>query len=81
MGEFGDIGINVYEVEKVLDKRLREDRVEYLLKWAGYEDPADDAWVPAEKCYCTHLINEFEKPDFLQEPPKTFSNTPWRRLI
>ena len=28
---------NVYIVEEILDKRIENDRVEYLVKWVGYE--------------------------------------------
>ena len=37
-----------YQVEALLDSRTRKRRVEYLVKWAGYNDPADNSWEPRE---------------------------------
>ena len=38
-----------YEVEKVLDKRVKKgNTVEYLVKWKNYDDPDDNTWEPAD---------------------------------
>ena len=36
----------IYRVKKVLRKRKRNGKVEYLVKWKGYEDPKFNSWVP-----------------------------------
>ena len=36
----------IYRVEKVLRKRKRNGKMEYLVKWKGYEDPKFNSWVP-----------------------------------
>ena len=37
-----------YEVEKIVDKRVRYKRDEYLVKWVGYPD-SDNTWQPHYK--------------------------------
>uniref|UniRef100_A0A914YUV3 Chromo domain-containing protein n=1 Tax=Panagrolaimus superbus TaxID=310955 RepID=A0A914YUV3_9BILA len=51
---------NEYVVEKILDKRGHGRKVEYLIKWRGYDDPIENTWEPVENCDCPDLITEFE---------------------
>lgn len=56
-----------YEVEKILNKRLRLKKVQYQVKWKGYDKPT---WEPEEYLSgCQDLIEEFEK-DPLEKAPK-----------
>ncbi len=50
-----------YKIEKILDKTLKDGRILYKVKWAGW--PLDDStWEPLENMTsCVTLINEYEK--------------------
>jgi len=52
-----------YEVEKVKDKRLKRGKVEYLIKWRGFDDPKEDTWEPlgSLKGAADEAIKKFEK--------------------
>lgn len=49
-----------WEVEKILDVRVRDGIKEYLLKWVGY-DESESTWEPQEYLSCKKLLREFEK--------------------
>ncbi|VVC35001.1 Chromo/chromo shadow domain,Chromo domain, conserved site,Chromo domain,Chromo domain-like,Chromo, partial [Cinara cedri] len=49
-----------YIVERVLGKRLKNKKIEYLLKWKNYTDK-DNSWEPVSHLDCDELIFEFEE--------------------
>lgn len=50
---------SVFEVEKVLNRRIRRGKTEYLIKWKGYGDE-ESTWEVEKNCTnCSELINEF----------------------
>ena len=54
-------GGEVYEVEKILEKRMKKGKAEYLIKWKGYEDESENTWEPVDNLDCDDKIQEFEK--------------------
>ena len=63
-----------YEVEKVLDKRVKKGQVEYLVKWKNYDDPDDNTWEPADNLKeAKPTIDKFEKVvQFIFHPKESF---------
>ena len=50
---------DVFEVEKVLEKRFRKGRVEYFVKWKNYDETT---WEPLKNLTNVQaLIDKFEK--------------------
>lgn len=62
-----------YEVEKILDSRLFRNKLQYLVKWKGYDDSHNDWEVVGNVKNSKHLINEFHKR--FPQAPKQVSAT------
>merc|ERR1711909_268371 len=49
MGRGLNMSDEEYEVEKILEKRVKKGgQIEYLVKWKNYDDPDDNTWEPAD---------------------------------
>ena len=51
-------GTQEYEVEKILKKRSRRGRVQYLVHWKGYPD-SENSWIPEKNLHAPNLLSEF----------------------
>ena len=62
-------GYEEWHVEEVLDSRIQRRRLQYLVKWVGYDRPD---WEPAEGVNKLEAVDQFhwhylEKPGLLPE--------------
>lgn len=48
-----------YEVEEIVDKRIKEGKVEYFIKWKNYPS-SENTWEPVLHLECAEMINQFE---------------------
>jgi hypothetical protein len=52
--------MNMYEVEKIVDKKIVEGTPRYLIKWVGYME-CESTWEPAENLTnCKEMLQRFE---------------------
>ena len=51
----------IFEVEKILAKRRRDDENEYLIKWKGYDREEDNTWEKQENLVCDQMLRCFEE--------------------
>ncbi|KAE9522227.1 hypothetical protein AGLY_017376 [Aphis glycines] len=49
-----------YPIEKILHKRTKKGKVEYLLKWQGFNE-FFNSWEPQKNLKCDKLIKNFEE--------------------
>ena len=50
----------VFEVDKILEKRVKGKRTEYLVKWKHFDDPEEDTWETGSNLG-EDIVKEFEK--------------------
>ena len=53
-----------WEIEKIIDKKRRRNRIEYLVRWRGY-DSYENSWLPvSELKNARQAIADYEKSEF-----------------
>lgn len=58
-----------YVVEQITDKRLKNGRTEYLVKWQGYP-VSESTWEPIENLKAVmNIVNDFELAQKKKNPP------------
>lgn len=55
-----EIGEQVYEVETLVDRRIKRGSTQYLVRWSGF-GPEDDTWEAKSNILDKNLICEFER--------------------
>lgn len=51
---------DVFEIDSIIDKRKKKNKVEYLVKWKGYKF-SECTWEPKENILSKNMIKIFEK--------------------
>ncbi|RZF48229.1 hypothetical protein LSTR_LSTR006196 [Laodelphax striatellus] len=47
-----------YDVDRILGKRIRKEKLYYLVKWKGYPE-SEASWEPEENLDCDKLLRDF----------------------
>ncbi len=63
----------VFIVEKVINKKVENGKIYYLLKWKHYPDSAN-TWEPVENLNCHDLVLEYEQAQH-HMPGSIFGNS------
>eukprot|EP00118_Oscarella_pearsei_P025748 m.308701 g.308701 ORF g.308701 m.308701 type:complete len:183 (+) comp44537_c0_seq1:87-635(+) len=65
----------VFQVEKVVAHRTKDEEIEYFLKWKGYSSSMN-TWEPSGHMNCPGLVREYWKENEDQSPTKKIVTSP-----
>jgi len=57
-------GGQVFQVKAILGKRKLRGKVEYKVRWLGYEDPKEDTWELETNMHCPDMVKEFNERQY-----------------
>ncbi|XP_066289466.1 chromo domain-containing protein cec-1-like isoform X2 [Branchiostoma lanceolatum] len=61
---------DVFEVEGILDQRMRRGRPEYLIRWLGFDED-DDTWEPEKNLMgCEEILEEWKRKWLAAQTPR-----------
>lgn len=63
---------DVYDVERIVDSRIKNGKKQYLIKWVGYSE-SENTWEMEENLMCGELLEEYKKKEM--EAKKTATST------
>jgi Chromo (CHRromatin Organisation MOdifier) domain len=55
-----DVEATEFEVERIIDKRIKQGKEQFRIRWSGYEEKGD-TWEPVKNLNCPDKIQEFEE--------------------
>lgn len=64
-----------YEVDQILDSRMYRGKLQYKVKWKGYEDPSEDTWEDQENLENAQLATKQFHQDYPHKPSPTSNKT------
>lgn len=64
----------VYEIEKIVKKRTRKGKSEYLIKWKDYPEE-ENTWEAEENIYAKDMLDEFNKQNEVKKIPAKRKST------
>jgi hypothetical protein len=74
-------GYDEFEVEEILDSTIKRNKIQYLVKWKGY-DPSYNTWEPLRNLqHCIELVEDFHRKYPEAPEPVSWTNaTPINHL-
>lgn len=58
-----------YEVEKILNKRVKKRKIEYLVKWKNWSSDYN-SWEPTTNLNCDELIEDYKSNEKMMNSSK-----------
>merc|ERR1719361_370089 len=67
-----------FEVEDIVNHRIKKGKIEYLIRWKGYT-PQDDSWEPEDNLECPDKIRAYNDKVKLHGQPTSTTKTSLKR--